>query len=66
MLKLIIKLFPFRVIKLFLRLLASLASAIVIVSGYLLFISNNERNAENENAIKENEVDENNATEEFD
>jgi len=66
MLRLIVKLFPFKAIKLFLRFLASLASAIVIVSGYLLFISNNERNEENDSTSNENEVEENNITEESD
>ncbi len=66
MLKLIVKLFPFRAIKLFLRFLAALASAIVIVSGYLFFISNSERNEENENAIKESVPDDNDLEEEID
>jgi hypothetical protein len=66
MLKLIAKLFPVKAIKLFLRFLASLASAIVIVSGYLFFISNSERNEENENVIKESVADDDNPEEESD
>ncbi|MBT7155991.1 MAG: hypothetical protein HN945_26390 [Deltaproteobacteria bacterium] len=68
MLKLIARLFPLRAIKLFLRFLASLASAIVIVSGYLFFISNNGRDREDENAIDKSEDDdyENELTEESD
>ena len=60
MLKLIARLFPLRAIKLFLRFLASLASAIVIVSGYLFFISNNGRNAidKSEDDDYENELTE--------
>lgn len=46
MLKLTIKLIPFRAIKLLFKILASLASAIVVVSGFLLFVSNIDRNKE--------------------
>ncbi len=55
MLKLTFKLIPFRTIKLVLKLLASLASAIVVVSGYLFFISNTEKNRESDFTIVEEE-----------
>lgn len=44
MLKLTAKLIPIRAIKLLLKFLASLASAIVVVSGYLFFVSNIDSN----------------------
>ncbi|MFH2131389.1 MAG: hypothetical protein ABIK68_13520 [bacterium] len=57
MAKFSIKLIPFRVVKLFLKFLAALASAIVVVSGYLFFISNNERSRVNEPVIKNTGMD---------
>jgi len=55
MLKLTFKLIPFRTIKLIIKLLASLASAIVVVSGYLFFISNAEKNRASDITIAEEE-----------
>ncbi|NQU65624.1 MAG: hypothetical protein HQ517_15260 [SAR324 cluster bacterium] len=57
MLKIISKLIPFRIIKLIFRLMASMASAIVIVSGYLLLVSNDERNRESDTAFESDETD---------
>ncbi len=57
MLKLTFKLIPFRAIKLLLKLLASLASAIVVVSGYLFFISNIDRSRDAEIAIDNSDAD---------
>lgn len=48
MLKLTFKLIPFRAIKLLFKFLASLASAIVVVSGYLFFVSSIDRTGEEE------------------
>ena len=59
MLKLTIKLIPFRAIKFLLKLLASLASAIVVVSGYLFFVSNvdKSRDADDDDVISDSEED---------
>jgi len=37
--------------------MASMASAIVIVSGYLLLVSNDERNRESDTAFESDETD---------
>jgi len=58
MLKLTIKLIPIRAFKLLLKLLASLASAIVVVSGYLFFVSNMERNRDSNIAIRNHDAPE--------
>lgn len=61
MLKLTIKLIPFRAIKFLFKLLASLASAIVVVSGYLFFISNVERNRDEDLPINSSDSDDSEA-----
>lgn len=58
MLKLTVKLIPIRAIKWLLKLLASFASAIVVVSGYLFFVSNVERTRESDIAVPPPDMEE--------
>lgn len=57
MFRLTAKLIPFRLIKLILKFIASLASAIMVVSGYLFFISNTDRSRETEIVIDDPDLD---------
>lgn len=54
----LIKMFFFRILRLLIRLLASLASAVVLVSGYLFFLSLSSKDRDGEGFGEESDEEE--------